>query len=175
MTIYTQQTGRLETDPTVVTTGEERRKGVKSRIKEEVSYRTRALIEEQRTRAANRLERTVNAVRRTSENLQREDQQTTAKYLDSFADQVDRFSGYLRNQDMEHLIFEVENSIRRRPGIAIATAVGLGFLLARFLKSSERSIAKLPSVEVAPHPIIATPPTPTGIGETYPEKGQENY
>lgn len=109
---------------------------IKDKVLTEVSERTRSVAVDQKNRAVKSLEGTARAFHQTSENLRGEDRELAAKYVDRLADQVDRFSGYLREKDPDDLIAEIEDSIRQRPGIALGTAAVLGFLAARFLKSS---------------------------------------
>lgn len=111
-------------------------KGVRGRIQDELTVTARSLTDEQKTRAARGLDVAVRAIRRTSADLHKEEFESTAKYMDLVAEQVDQFSDYIRGVDINDLLNDIESSIRRRPGAAIALGVAAGFLLARFLKSS---------------------------------------
>jgi hypothetical protein len=52
------------------------------------------------------------------------------------AHQVEQFSRTLKERDVEQLYGEAEAFARRQPGVFLGGAVVLGFLAARFLKSS---------------------------------------
>lgn len=90
-----------------------------------------------RHEAADRINGIAGAFRRTSENLRSEQQDRLANLTDTLAEQVDRFSSYLRNHDLGALRDDVENLARRQPAVAIGAALALGMLGARFLKSSQ--------------------------------------
>ena len=61
-----------------------------------------------------------------------------ARYADQASDQVERFSGHLRETSVEEITDEVRGFARRRPGLFLGSAALLGFLGTRFLKSSSQ-------------------------------------
>jgi hypothetical protein len=61
-----------------------------------------------------------------------------AEYAEKASDQVERFSGYLRETDVDEIIDEVRGVARRRPALFLGGAAALGFLATRFLKSSSQ-------------------------------------
>jgi hypothetical protein len=77
------------------------------------------------------------AVRRTSEQLREQEQGMVADYAESAAEQLDRFSAYLRNTDVDELWSEVEGFARRQPAIFLGGALLLGFFGARLLRASD--------------------------------------
>lgn len=89
----------------------------------------------QKTAAADSLGSMAEAVRRTSSQLHQQDQGMMADYADSAADQLERLSAYLRETDVEGMVYEVERYARRQPAVFMGGAMLLGFLGARFLKS----------------------------------------
>jgi hypothetical protein len=92
-----------------------------------------------RNETADRINGIASAFRRTSESLRSEQQDRLAGLTDTVAEQVDRFSSYLRNHDLGDVRDDVENLARRQPAVAIGAALALGMLGARFLKSSQRN------------------------------------
>ncbi|HEX6617793.1 MAG TPA: hypothetical protein VF046_15920 [Gemmatimonadales bacterium] len=92
-----------------------------------------------RNETADRMNGIASAFRRTSESLRSEQQDRLAGLTDTVAEQVDRFSSYLRNHDLGDVRNDVENLARRQPAVAIGAALALGILGARFLKSSQRN------------------------------------
>jgi hypothetical protein len=62
-----------------------------------------------------------------------------ANLTDSLAEQVERLSSYLRDRDVRALRDDLENLARRQPAVALGAAVAVGMLVARFIKSSQRS------------------------------------
>jgi ElaB/YqjD/DUF883 family membrane-anchored ribosome-binding protein len=64
----------------------------------------------------------------------------TAKYGDSLANQIEQIGSYFDRTDVRALVRDVEGFARRNPAIFIGAAFGLGFLAARFLKSSPKQL-----------------------------------
>ncbi len=86
--------------------------------------------------ASQRMVPIQSALRETAQQLRRQGQVPVAEYTDGAAERVERFSGYLRETDVEEIVDEVRSFARRRPGLFLGGAVTLGFLATRFLKSS---------------------------------------
>lgn len=78
------------------------------------------------------------ALHETAQQLRNQDQDSMGQYADQAADQVERFSGYLRESDVDQLIGEAQGFARSRPTVFLGAAVALGFLATRFLKSSSQ-------------------------------------
>jgi hypothetical protein len=76
------------------------------------------------------------ALRLTSEQLRERDQATFGEYAASAAELVERFSGHLKERDINQMIWEIESFGRRQPALFMGGAFALGFLASRFLKSS---------------------------------------
>jgi len=113
------------------------------------------------------------ALRQTGQHL-REDgsQPTLGQYADTGAQQLERFTGYLRQRDTNQLLSEVESYARRNPTVFASGAFALGLLAARFFRSSgqrSRSIMSgAPSGRFSPltpssqpGPRTSTPARPT--------------
>jgi hypothetical protein len=102
---------------------------------EEAKQGAESKIEEQKRRAADRLSGVAGALRQTGQELGAQDE-TLAQYADSFAEQVDRMSDYLRERDVSALFTDVRQVAQRHPELFVAGALAAGFLIGRFLKSS---------------------------------------
>jgi hypothetical protein len=72
----------------------------------------------------------------TSEQLRERDQATFGEYAASAAEMVERFSGHLKERDINQMLWEIESFGRRQPALFMGGAFALGFLASRFLKSS---------------------------------------
>lgn len=107
-------------------------------MKEDATERVRSGISSQKDRMTQGLETIADALRQTSRNLTEKNQGSIACYTEGIADQVDRFSGYFREKDINEFVHEAEDLARRRPGLFLGAAFAMGFLLARFLKSSSQ-------------------------------------
>jgi hypothetical protein len=68
--------------------------------------------------------------------LQEKDQPALAQYANQAADQIERFSHYLQERDVDQLLGEAQRFARRQPTLFLGGAFALGLLAARFLKSS---------------------------------------
>jgi hypothetical protein len=90
----------------------------------------------QKDRAAASLGSVAAAIRETSASLRNRDQRAVGQYTERIADWADEFTGYLRSSDINQLVGEVEQFGRRRPAVFLGGAFLLGFMAARFLKSS---------------------------------------
>lgn len=93
-------------------------------------------LENQKERATGGLGTVAHALRQTGQQLREKQQEGIAQYTDRAAETVERFSEYLNGRDVHQLIGEVEEYARRQPAVFLAGAFALGFLAARFLKSS---------------------------------------
>jgi len=78
----------------------------------------------------------ADAVESVSRQLRQNNQTGLADYTTRAAYQIDRFADYLEQNDVEDMVFEVENFARRQPAIFLGGAFTLGLLAVRFLKSS---------------------------------------
>lgn len=107
----------------------------------EAKARAESAVDERKTQTADRLQGIAGALRETSTKLQDQEEDTFASYAATAADQVDKFSGYLRNQNVGDLLQDVESFARRQPELFLAGTLAAGFLLGRFFKSSAASQA----------------------------------
>lgn len=96
------------------------------------------------------------ALRQTSQHLREEGAQPMlAQYVESGADQLESFNGYLRRNDVNTLVTEVESYARRSPTVFAGGAFALGLLAARFFRSTgRRSQASLPQPRPAMRPPV---------------------
>lgn len=105
-------------------------------LTQEAKERGKALFEGQRRAAADEIGGMVNALRKTQQELDREQKPSTSELVGRAANALDRVAGTLRNQDFRALFGQVEGYARQHPGIFFGGSVVAGLLLARFLKSS---------------------------------------
>lgn len=103
------------------------------------------------------------ALRQTGQHLRQEGAQPTlGGYADTGAEQLERFTGYLRQRDTQQLVSDVEAYARRSPTMFASGAFALGLVAARFFRSSgtragASSMGSTPSI----------PPRSTGTAGTY--------
>ncbi len=118
-------------------------------------------LENQKHQAAQRMTPVQMALRETAQQLRRQGQGPVAEYAEKASDQVERFSRYLRETDVDHMTDEVRGFALRRPGLFLGSAAALGFFASRFLKSSSQHGG---SVE---GDAMATPTATSGASVTY--------
>lgn len=92
----------------------------------------------QKHQASQRMMPVQTALRETAQQLRNQGQEPGAEYADKAADQVERFSGYLRETSVDEITDEVRSLARRNSMLFLGSAVALGFLGTRFLKSSSQ-------------------------------------
>ncbi len=100
------------------------------------SEQVKSQLGNQKHQAAQRITPVQMALRETSQQLRNQGQGMVAQYADNAADQVERFSGYLRENEVDEILDEGRSFARRRPALFLGGAAALGFLATRFLKSS---------------------------------------
>src|SRR3954468_19365604 len=106
-------------------------------VTQQVTQQAKSQIDTQKDRVADTLTSVAQTLRQTGE--QARNQQTElpiGDYATRAADQVERAAGFLRDRNADQLINEVERYARRSPEVFLAGAALIGFLGARFLKSS---------------------------------------
>ncbi|MDQ3363117.1 MAG: hypothetical protein M3534_15925 [Actinomycetota bacterium] len=95
-------------------------------------------LETQKHQAAQSITPVQMALRETAQQLRKQGQGPVAQYADSASEQAERFSGYLRETSVDEITDEVRGFARSRPALFLGSAVALGFLGTRFLKSSSQ-------------------------------------
>lgn len=102
-----------------------------------VRERASAQLNTQKDQATEGIGSAVNAVRQSTQKLRDERHDTVAQYIESAADQLDRFANRLKDKNVGELFDDAQRFARRQPGLFIGGAFFLGLLGSRFLKSSD--------------------------------------
>ncbi len=108
----------------------------------------------QKHEAAQRLTPIQTALRETAQQLRKQGQGPVAEYADKASDGVERTAGYLRETDVDEMVNEARGFARNRPALFLGGALALGFLGARFLKSSSQEASSGGNGQ----PVAALPP-----------------
>ena len=106
------------------------------RAAEVARQRARSAFEKQRDSMANQVSGIARALRSGVRELP-EEQRSVAEVAEEGANRLEHFSERIRDRDMDSLIGDVENAMRRNPLAFFAGSVAVGFFLSRFLKSSD--------------------------------------
>ncbi|HEY0460179.1 MAG TPA: hypothetical protein VGC97_13660 [Pyrinomonadaceae bacterium] len=98
-------------------------------------------LDEKKGTVASGLTSVADSIKQVGENLNTTEEanpitETAAKYTNNIAQQIENLSGYFERKDVREMVRDVEVFARRYPAYFIGGAVALGFLAARFLKSS---------------------------------------
>ena len=109
--------------------------------KQQGGKQVRSRLADQKHQVSQRMVPVQTALRETSQQLRKQGQTTMAQYADRAADRVEHASGYVRETDVDQMVDEARGFVRRRPALFLSGAATLGFLAARFLKSSAREEA----------------------------------
>jgi len=99
----------------------------------------RQQLENRKRVAAEQIEEVAHALSRAGEQL--ENQPTLAGYASHIATSVSNLATRLRDGSIEDLIDDTRQLARRNPGLFILGSFAAGVALARFLKSSEQTLA----------------------------------
>lgn len=94
--------------------------------------------ERQKYAVADQAGSVADALRKTGDELRQQDQGWLADAAQRLAEGADKLAGELRDQDMSSLLSRTQEFARRRPATFLGGAVAAGFLLTRFMKSSDR-------------------------------------
>ncbi len=123
--------------------------------KAEIRERAQSMADTRKDQLVNRIESVSDAFRKTGEQLKTDEQQELSRYVEMIGDRVSRIAQYLRVRDARELTHDVENFARRQPAVFLGGAFAIGFLAARFLKSSaehpSETMLEPESTGVAPH------------------------
>lgn len=110
----------------------EQTKNVASQAKEQVNQ----VVSQRKEETAQRLGSFAHALHEAANKLDEEDAGGLGRYAHQAADQVDRLSNYLRNQDVSAFMRDTETFARRHPDVFLGTTFLAGLLVARFFKAS---------------------------------------
>lgn len=111
---------------------QEKASDVADQVRDQVSEQ----LNNQKARAAEGLGSVAQMVRFAGDQLRQNNQAMVAQYTDKVAENLDNFSGFLRERKPVELVDEVQNFARREPALFLGGAFALGLLGARFLRSS---------------------------------------
>lgn len=106
--------------------------------------RIRGLLEQQTERAADQIGGVAAALHKAAEHLGEENNRVVAQYVGQAADRVDEMADLIRNSTLDDMLTQVEGFARRQPEMFVGGALALGFLAARFIKSSGEGHRRAP-------------------------------
>lgn len=118
---------------------------------ERVRERATAQLEDRKGKATAGIGSVAQAVRQSTQQLREQQHDTIAQYVETAADQLDRFSARLREKNVGEIVDDVQRFARRQPALFLGAAFAVGLIGARFLKSSNeaRQYGALPRYDTA--------------------------
>ncbi|MCL4298524.1 MAG: hypothetical protein KJ077_22495 [Anaerolineae bacterium] len=112
-------------------------------VADQAQDQAKSAVAARKDQAVGQLGSVAQAFRTTSNELRNQDNGMIAQYADKAAEQVDRFSSYLEERDIDQLLGDAENFARSKPELFLGGAFLVGLLVGRFIKSSgERRMAQ---------------------------------
>ena len=98
--------------------------------------RAREQVDQRSTQAGEQVRSTADAVRKTSEELRGQGQETPAKVLEQASQRIEGLGSYLVDADADKILRDIENFGRRQPWATAGVGALVGFVASRFLKAS---------------------------------------
>jgi ElaB/YqjD/DUF883 family membrane-anchored ribosome-binding protein len=98
----------------------------------------RRQIDQRSTQAGEQVNSTAGDLRSVGEELRKQGKETPAKLADRAAEQTERVGSYLKENEPDKMLEDVEDFGRQRPWAVLAGGLAVGVLAARFLKASSR-------------------------------------
>lgn len=109
-------------------------------VADQAQQQAKSQFADQKDRVADGMNNVVQALRRTSEQLQDQDTNTggVGDYVSKAAEKLAEITDHVRKSDLNELLQDAEHFARREPAIFLGSAFAIGVVAARFLKSSSQ-------------------------------------
>ncbi len=107
-----------------------------SEVAGQAQNEAKSQLAERKDQLADGMNSVAAALQHTSEQLQGQDSGKMGIYVSKAAGKLSDLSNYVRQNDIDHLLHEVEGFARREPALMLGGAFALGIIAARFVKSS---------------------------------------
>ncbi|MEP7066944.1 MAG: hypothetical protein ABI889_12985 [Gemmatimonadota bacterium] len=131
--------GQTQGRGNVVDAAKEKIQQLASQARETASGQVESRFSTGKTKATQTLGSVAQSLKSSGQQLRDQQQEGISKYADQAANKIEELSHYLENASLQDVTQRVETFARREPAWFIGSAVALGFLGARFLKSSQRN------------------------------------
>ena len=131
--------GQAQGQGNIVDAAKDKIQQLASQARQTASEQVQSRFSTGKTRATETLGSVAQSLHSSSQQLRDSQQAGISKYADQAANKIEEMARYLENASLNDVANRVENFARREPAFFIGSAVALGFLGARFLKSSQRN------------------------------------
>lgn len=103
---------------------------------QQVKSGLRGQVDTRSTQAGERINSQASDVRQVAQSLREQGKEGPAKVAEQAADRVERMGGYLKDQDADAIIGDVERYARSNPWAVVAGGLAAGFVASRMLRAS---------------------------------------
>jgi ElaB/YqjD/DUF883 family membrane-anchored ribosome-binding protein len=139
------------------------------KLKAQAADRARQAAERGRTRVTSTLGAVALSARESAGKLEAQQNPEAARLALRAADTIDRAVTRVEQKDLDELVADVSEFVRRSPATAMAAATAIGFVLTRFLKASASSSTGYDADSEWRDPAGLPPTVPGGgLGDTDP-------
>lgn len=109
-------------------------------LKSQAAVKARDYAEEGKARVSSGLESVAKMIGDSATQIDDKLGNAYGDYARRAADAVSGFSGSLREKDVEELVDEARDLVRRSPALAIGAAAAAGFVIARLIKAGSEAL-----------------------------------
>ncbi len=106
-------------------------------VRDDAQRRAADTVNRQKHQVADRLDSIVHALGAAQQSLRDDEQSQLASYVDDLGKQVERSTGYLRNNDFGGMMRDMQNVARNNTGLFLGSTFVAGMAMGRFLRASE--------------------------------------
>ncbi len=128
-----------ERSPSATEQVKERVQDVAEQAKVETREQLRTQINSRSSDVGEQFTSAAGAIRKTSDQLRVEGNESVAKLVDGVADRGQRLGSYLSRADGDQILRDVEDLARKQPWLFVGGSAVVGFLASRFMKASSSS------------------------------------
>ena len=155
-------------DPSAGEQAKDKAQEAAGQAKQKAGSQLRSQVDQRSNEAGRRVSGIASDVRSVSQQLREQGKDQPAKLADQAADRAEQLGGYLKENDAERILGDLEDFGRRQPWVVIGGGIALGLVASRFLKASssrryeQRStVQPRPTAQLAPTtPATPAPPAP---------------
>lgn len=107
-------------------------------VGEAAQHQAEGYFNQQRDNAAEQSHKLTGVLQKMADEFDNQQQPFFSKQARKFADTTERFSHNLRDKDLRGVCNEAQSFSRREPALFIGGVIAAGFLVSRFLRSSNQ-------------------------------------
>ncbi|MGC3874712.1 hypothetical protein ACPF7Z_15730 [Halomonas sp. GXIMD04776] len=107
-------------------------------VRDAARAQAEGMFDHQKGVAADQAESLSTVFRKMAKEFEAQDQRYFSGYANNIARATDAISQRLREQNLDTLMYQLQDYSRRQPAVFLGGAIAAGFFLARFLNSSQQ-------------------------------------